>query len=114
MTPLSHGKLIIEWVANKFHDLEQSKANWVQIGPKFERFGDIMTRLILVSAEEESARIDQWNKEKRSHCEKCRISERMCCEESDIFSKSLHKSPMIHKITRPFGTKSLSFGKILT
>ena len=48
VTPLSHGKLIIEWVASKFHDLEQSKANWVQIGPKFERFGNIMTRLILV------------------------------------------------------------------
>ena len=48
VTPLSHGKLIIKGVANKFHDLEQSKANWVQIGPKFERFGNIMTRLILV------------------------------------------------------------------
>ena len=94
MTPLSHGKLIIEGVANKFHDLEQSKANWVQIGPKFERFGDIMTRLILVPAEEESAQIDQWNKEKRSHCEVCRISESLSCEELAIFFK--HLANMAH------------------
>ena len=97
MTPLSHGKLIIEGVANKFHDLEQSKANWVQIGPKFERFGDIMTKLILVPAEEESTQIDQWNKEKRSYCEVCRISERMSCEESVIFFENIAYIPHIRQ-----------------
>ena len=57
--------------------------NWSEIWTFWQYH---MTRLILVPAEEESARIDQWNKEKRSHCEMCRISEWMSCGEADSFS----------------------------
>ena len=48
----------------------------------------------------------------RGHFLSFRISERMTCEESAIFSQLLHIYPMLEIITQPLQQESLSAGKL--